>query len=256
MLGALRRARQRRILSRNPIADDAWQGVLQRLPLLANLGETALRTLRELCTLFVAEKTFVGARGMQLDDDMRLLIAAQGCLPILNLGIDAYRGWRTVVVYPEAFLVELTETDDSGLVHHGWQERAGEAWERGAVILSWQDILDDLDHGGYSVVIHELAHKLDMLNDGPNGCPPLHAGMDPRRWAAVMQDAFDALNAAVDRGEETLIDPYAAEAPEEFFAVATEHFFLDPELLRDSLPEVYRQLSLYYLQDPATRLPN
>ncbi len=103
------------------------------------------------------------------------------------------------------------------------------------------------------MVIHELAHKLDMLHDGPNGCPPLHPEMDPRRWAGTMQAAFDGLGAAVDRGEETAIDPYAAEAPEEFFAVVTEHFFLDPGLLREAFPDVYRELALYYRQDPATR---
>ncbi len=105
------------------------------------LTDGELASLRELCTLFLAEKEFVGARGLEVTDGMALVIAAQACVPILNLGIDAYRGWRSVVVYPEAFVVELAEVDDSGLVHHGWQERAGEAWERGAVILSWQDIL-------------------------------------------------------------------------------------------------------------------
>jgi hypothetical protein len=114
-------------------------------------------------------------------------------------------------------------------------------------------VLADLEHGGYSVVIHELAHKLDMQSGGPNGFPPLHAGMNPRAWTAAMQGAFDALNAALDRDEETAIDPYAAEEPGEFFAVISEHFFLDPLMLRDEMPAVYAQLAAYYQQDPASR---
>jgi len=249
----LRDWQRRRVLARHAIAEADWQRALEVLPMLDPLDAGELARLRELTTLFLHDKDFVGAQGLEISGEMALLIAAQACLPILNLDFDDYRGWRSIVVYPRAFLVELDEADEAGVVHHGWQERAGEAWEGGAVILSWEDIRADLEHGGYSVVIHELAHKLDMQSGAPNGFPPLHAGMPAREWTAAMQGAFDALNAALDRGDETPIDPYAAEEPGEFFAVVSEHFFLDPALLHDAFPQVYAQLVCYYRQDPLRR---
>mgnify|MGYP003931877005 CR=1 FL=1 len=256
VIARLRDWQRRRVLARHAIAEADWQRTLDALPMLDRLDADELARLRERVTLFLHHKHFIGAQGLAVSAEMALLIAAQACLPILNLDIDDYRGWRSIVVYPRAFVVELDEADEAGVVHQQWQERAGEAWEQGAVILSWEDICADLEHGGYSVVIHELAHKLDMQSGGPNGFPPLHADMPVREWTAAMQGAFDALNAALERGDDTAIDPYAAEEPGEFFAVVSEHFFLDPALLHGAFPQVYSQLARYYRQDPLRRPPS
>ena len=109
---------------------------------------------------------------------------------------------------------------------------------------------------GYNLVIHELAHKLDMLNGNANGLPPLHADMRVSDWAKVMQEAYDDLDRQLERNPdaETAIDPYAAENPAEFFAVTSEYFFSAPDLLYEAYPQVYEQLKLFYRQDPLARL--
>ena len=122
------------------------------------------------------------------------------------------------------------------------------------MILSWADVEAGQERDGYNVVIHELAHKLDMLDGAANGCPPLHAGMSPQRWAAVFSAAYDDLCRRVDAHEETAIDPYASESPAEFFAVASESFFERPDLLQADYAELYEQLVAFYRQDPLARL--
>ena len=139
-----------------------------------------------------------------------------------------------------------------GVVTERIEERLGEAHGIGPVVLSWEDI--GMADGGYNVVIHEFAHKLDMANGAADGMPPLHSGMDRRAWAAAFREAYEGFCDAVDRGRETWLDPYAAHSPGEFFAVISEMFFTDPAETRRRYPEVYEQLKRYYRQDPASRL--
>jgi Mlc titration factor MtfA (ptsG expression regulator) len=124
------------------------------------------------------------------------------------------------------------------------------------VILAWPGVLASGGWEGYNLVIHELAHKLDMLNGNANGQPPLHSNMRANEWASVMQSAYDHLNRQLNRNPdaETQIDPYAAENPAEFFAVTSEYFFSAPDLLTSVYPKVYQQLQLFYRQDPLARL--
>jgi len=248
-----RRARRARLLRRTRIGYGTWHSACRRLPALAHLNREQRRHLRVLAGLFLAEKTIAGAGGQSLDEQMCTAIAAQACLPILELGLEAYGGWRTVIVYPDTFLVDRREIDEAGVLHESRQELAGESWEQGPVILSWGDIAwagpeGDLDG---AIIIHEFAHKLDMLSGGPNGMPPLHRDMDPAAWTEAFSAAYEALCDAVAAGAETAIDPYAAESPGEFFAVLSEAFFEAPAELRAGFPAVYAQLALFYRQDPA-----
>jgi Mlc titration factor MtfA (ptsG expression regulator) len=120
--------------------------------------------------------------------------------------------------------------------------------------LSWADVAASGGCEGYNAVIHELAHKLDYSDGSVNGCPALHEGMRVRDWRAAFEPAYEDLCRRVDAGEETAIDPYAAEAPEEFFAVTSEYFFEQPGLLKQTYPAVYTQMQQFYRQDPASRL--
>ena len=213
---------------------------------LAFLPTTA--KLRELVLLFLAEKEFAGAHGLDVTDEMRVSIAAQACLPILELGLDWYRGWHGIVVYPGDFRVRRTEEDEDGVVHEWDDELAGEAMPGGPVVLSWDALAHDPE---INVVIHEFAHKLDMLSGPADGVPPLHPGMNRAAWIKAFEDAYEGFCDAVDRGKGTWLDPYAAEHPSEFFAVISEAFFREPAETRRRYPGVYAQLRLFYRQDPA-----
>ena len=151
-------------------------------------------------------------------------------------------------VYPGDFRVRRTEVDEDGVVHEWDDELAGEAMPGGPVVLSWDAMAND---PAMNVVIHEFAHKLDMLSGAADGVPPLHAGMSRKVWLAVFKQAYEGFCDAVDRDKETWLDPYAAEHPSEFFAVISEAFFTDPVETRRRYPDVYDQLKLFYRQDPA-----
>jgi Mlc titration factor MtfA (ptsG expression regulator) len=247
----------RRKLSRAHARIDAglWERVWPRLPLLDGLDQHETRRLRDLALLFSNDKAFEAAGDVGLDDSIRLTIALQACLPILNLGLDWYRGWYAIILYPEEFVPQREWVDEDGVVWVARVPMSGEAWEQGPVILSWADVQAGGVRDGFNVVVHELAHKLDMRNGAANGHPPLHAGMSDSRWAQVLAEAYEDLSERVDRGDDTGIDPYATESPAEFFAVCSEAFFELPHLLRDEYPGVYGQLRGFYRQDPAQRLP-
>jgi MtfA peptidase len=250
-MGWLKNLRRRRVLARHRIDEALWRAVLASLPFLRGLSADETRRLRELALLFLAEKQFSGAHGFRLDDAMRLAIAVQAGLLILELGIERYDGWSEVIVYPGDFRVPISETDDDGVVHQFDDERAGESWPGGPVVLSWDAAVHAPD---MNVVIHEFAHKLDMANGEADGMPALHAGMDRRAWREAFRAAYDGFCDALDRGRETWLDPYAAEAPGEFFAVVSEAFFEAPNETRRRYAEVYEQLRQFYRQDPAARL--
>jgi hypothetical protein len=218
-------------------------------------ADEALR-LRELSALFLQEKLFEPVRKLVLTDAMRLSIAVQCCLPVMNLGMDWLDGWRTVIVYPAAFVRKREQFDAVGVMHE-WQEAlAGESWEWGPLILSWSDVEASGWGDGYNIAIHEIAHKLDLLNGDVDGFPPLHRGMNRAAWTRAFNAAFAELNRKADAGEETAIDPYAAESPGECFAVLSEYFFEQPAVVKAEYPEIYIQLAAFYRQDPLHRLPS
>lgn len=255
-MNIFRRARVRYLLHRHAIEHPLWEAVTGQLAVLQGLTAVEKAHLRELTTLFLHEKRFIGAQGLQLTAAMRLEIAVQACLPILKLGLDLLSEWTSVIVYPDDFRVDRDITDEHGIVHHEREALSGEAWERGPLIVSWAEVEEDRMYGdqGHNVVIHEIAHKLDMLDGAANGRPPLHYCMPGKLWAEALSAAYEYLRQRLEHGRHTDLDPYAASSPAEFFAVVSEYFFAAPDILHAHFPDVYRQLQLYYRQDPLQRL--
>ncbi|WP_339461168.1 M90 family metallopeptidase [Pseudomonas sp. EA_105y_Pfl2_R69] len=254
---SLRAWRRQRILARHPVAAATWNEVLRCLPLLDGLTPDDLQRLQARAVLFLHNKHLTALPGVELQHSDRLLLAVQAELPLLHLGdLDWYQGFHEIVLYPDDFVSPQRHRDASGVVHEWDGAHSGEAWQQGPVILAWPGVQASGGWDGYNLVIHELAHKLDMLNGSANGLPPLHSNMRISDWAEAMQSAFDSLNAQLDADPqaETAIDPYAAEDPAEFFAVTSEYFFSAPDLLAEAFPAVYAQLALFYRQDPLTRL--
>ena len=251
----LEHQRIRYTLSHHPIPHQAWESLMHDAHIFTGLSSVERAHLRELTTLFLHRKRIDGVQGLVLSTEMALAVAAQACLLILKLGLDYYDGWVEVVIYPGAFQVSRDDTDATGLVSQQQQTLSGESWSRGPVILSWDDVAASLAglRPGHNVVVHEFAHKLDMLNGSANGMPPLHADMVRRQWTDSFSDAYDHLQQQLAHHHPG-INAYGATAPAEFFAVVSEYFFTDPQRLFQQAPEVYDQLVLFYRQNPAKRL--
>jgi Mlc titration factor MtfA (ptsG expression regulator) len=244
--------RRRRVLRRHSIPEELWSAAVAAVPALARLAADQRSRLRVLALLFLHEKSFEAARGMALDEAKCVRIAAMACLPILELGFDAYAHFNSVVVHPDEFVVrDRTHEDEDGVVHTGDDVLSGEAWEQGPVILAWSEVEASGRGEGFNVVVHEFVHKLDMLGGEADGVPPLHSGMRVPEWVAAFDAAYEDLCEQLEGGEEPWLDPYAAEDPAEFFAVCAEMFFDVPQRFRTEYPDVYEQLRRYFKQDPA-----
>ena len=235
------------------LPDALWQEVIAALPFLDRLSADELARLRRLSEDFLAEKEFTSAGGLELTDAMCVSIAVQGCLPVLNLGLRPYRDWVGVVVYPDEFVIPRSVEDEFGVVHEYDDVASGEAWEGGPLLVSWRDA--QMAGEGYNVVIHEFAHKLDMLNGEADGVPPLPPDIARAEWEEALLAAYDDFCARVDdaerRGIDDLpLDPYAAEHPGEFFAVMSESFFEMPDVLAAEYPALYTLFCRFYRQDP------
>lgn len=235
------------------IDDLAWTTLTKRAAVVARLPADQQQALRGLAQRFLRRKAITPVAGLELAPGQRSLLATLACLPVLRLGFDWLDGWHQLIVYPGQFGVRRHHHDeDTGVVSEWDDALAGEAWDRGPVILSWADIEADLDEpqAGFNVVAHEIAHKLDVLDGVMDGTPPFPRGLRRADWVAAFQPAYDALCAEVDAGRETVVDPYAAEAPDEFFAVVSEYHFSAPELLVEAMPAVAAQLARFYGPSP------
>jgi len=253
-MNVFKRIWRRYILQRYAIKHNLWQVVSEELPQVQTMRSIEKAHLRELSSLFLQQKNMVGVR-CQITEKIRVMIAAQACLPILSLGIGLLAGWRDIIVYPDAFRVSRNEMDEYGIVHQNERILCGESWSRGPLVLSWEDIQQDLQgvHQGHNVIVHEIAHKLDMLNGQANGMPPLPVGMQTTQWTVVLSAAYKQLNQRLDHHYRVCVNPYAATNPAEFFAVFSEYFFCAPDILHRHFADVYEQLKLYYRQDPYHR---
>lgn len=249
----LRRWRRQRLLRRHAFGDAAWERATHDLHALRHLTPSQHTRLREAATLIAAEKDFLQPGGAPLPQAQVARVAALAALPVLELGLDWYRGWHSVIVYPTGFVARHTVEDEAGVVHEVREDLSGEAWDAGPVILAWEDVLDAGAADGYNVVLHEFAHKLDMANGEANGMPPLHRGMSRAAWTAAFTAAWEDLQRRADAGLPLVVDAYALEAPEECFAVMTEAFFERAQALAEAYPAVYRQLVAFYRQDPGGR---
>ncbi|WP_425490869.1 zinc-dependent peptidase [Luteimonas cellulosilyticus] len=207
--------------------------------------------LQSLAMTFLRRKTITPIGDLRLDDRDRLLLAALCCLPLLEFGEEGLHGWSQLIVYPDAFRVNRSHVDAAGVMHEWDDELIGESWDSGPLVLSWADVESDIAEpdAGFCVAVHEMAHKLDALDGVLDGTPPLPRDWQ-RQWARTFQQAYDAFVARVDAGDDTTIDPYAAEAPEEFFAVCSEYHFSAPQLLREACPDVAAHLARLYGPSP------
>lgn len=247
--------RESAALARRPIPEALWRRTLKRFPFLPHVDTQAGQNLLRMTRLFLDRKEFCGVHGLTISDDIAVAIAAQACLPVLELGLEQYDGFIGIVVQPGQSLARRQSMDEHGLVHEGEEVLSGEAVAGGPVMLSWRDVRSAGAKAalGYNVVIHEFAHVLDMADGQADGTPALPAEIPLREWVAVMSAHFQSLCRDVSAGIDTTLDPYAAEGADEFFAVASESFFVDPLRLRTQQPDLYAMLKRYYRQDPAQR---
>lgn len=237
------------------VPDDLWQAVIASYPFLVILPSADREALRELVSQFLGCKEFTGVQGLEVTDAMAVAVAAQACLPILHLGMSAYDDFVGIVMHPDEVVARRSEIDDDGVVHEFDEPLTGEAMQGGPVMLSWFDVAGagDSAEDGYNVVIHEFAHVLDMRDGVADGIPLLATIAEREAWMRVLDGELAAFQQRVDAGEETGLDPYGAEGPEEFFAVASEVFFVAPQVLLQEHPDLYALLAGYYRQDPAAR---
>ena len=241
-------------LKKNPLPFSNWQ-VVRQLTCIRDLSPGEKARLRVLCSVLLTQKTFIGQQGLDLSNEMKLIIAAQACVPILKLGVNYYSGFIQVSIYPTAFWVVRDEKDEAGIVHRTRRLLSGEAWSRGPVILSWDDIEQEMQHDqkGHNVIIHEFAHKIDMLNRGANGVPPIPAS-NRKKWIKTFQHAYHHLIGRMQRHHKTCINAYSGTSPIEFFAVSSEYFFSAPDHLERCYPNVYKELKRFYRQAPLGRV--
>ena len=271
-----RGAAARKIAStREQIDPRMWDDLVSHYVFLRALDPIQRDALLARTAWILASKTVSAAAGLHMTDRIALAIAAQAAMPILNLDPAHYEGWSEIIVYPAGFQIPRKREDEDGVVHEYLEDAAGEAWDGGPVVLSWEDAADDADD--FNVVIHEFAHKLDLGNGEADGVPPLsHCKPSTRKnWVRVLDESFEAFCRRVDAVESQIpadmdpeshdawtwwstlpMDPYAATDEAEFFAVSSEVFFVNPTLLDDELPHWYDLLADFYQQDPASTRNN
>ena len=232
---------------------EAWETLLRRaLPVYSGMTQKQQERLKNLVKQFIADKQFIGCAGQRIDDEIRVAIAANACLLVLNRPSGCYPQLRSILVYPSTFVVSHEHHDEAGLVSIQEDVLVGESWSEGKIILAW----DDVQHGirnytdGRNVVLHEFAHELDHEDGASNGAPLLQTRGAYKNWARVFAAEFTQLQSRIWRGEGSLLDDYGATDEAEFFAVATETFFERPQEMREHHAELYQELANYYQVDP------
>lgn len=231
---------QQRFFSVTPIPDGLWQSTLAHYGFLAARPVNDQAALRAMAARFLAQKQFSGAHGLQVTDAMAVAIAAQACLPVLHMGLHSnlrlYDDFKGIVVHPGAMLARRTSVDSAGVLHHYSEALLGEAMQGGPIALSWADVAASGASAahGHNVVIHEFIHKIDMRTGNANGCPPLPSRAAAVQWQHTMQAAFQDFSERVSMAERfgaepPWLDAYGATSPAEFFAVAAEAYFVNPE---------------------------
>ena len=252
MFGIKKRRRQK--LRAIPLPEDSVRWVEQNVPFVKSLSGEDRSRLDGLIQIFLDEKWFTGCGDLEITDEIRLTIAAQACVLLLRLDVEeVYPSLTTVVVYPHAYVANARRVVSGGIVIEGREVRLGESWDRGTLVLSWDDVKKgaaDL-HDGHNVVFHEFAHQLDQQAGGPHGTPELGGRSRYLAWGRVLGEEYQQLVDAVAHHRPTAIDAYGATNPAEFFAVVTESFFEKPIQLNRRHPELYDELRRFYRRDPA-----
>lgn len=232
---------------------EAWQQtLLDRLPFVARMSHSEQEQLKLLIRVFLADKEFYGCAGQQINDDIRVTVAAQACLLVLNQGRTPYPDLDSILIYPSTFVATREVANELGLVSTNHIAMLGESWSQGKVVLAWDNVKKGVVNlqDGHNVVLHEFAHQLDHESGSTNGAPVLHTRGAYKSWAHVFSDEFEELQRDAVRGRHSLLDHYGATNPAEFFAVATETFFERPREMAAYHQELYQQLKDYYKLDP------
>lgn len=230
-----------------------WRKIIQqRMPYFKKMPTHLQLQLKQHILVFLAEKRFVGVNGIVISDEIRVTIAAQACLLLLNRKTDYYPKLKTILVYPRAFTKQQQSSHANGVHFTQNLAMAGESWNIGKIVLSWQDTIEGANNteDGRNVVIHEFAHQLDQEDGYANGAPILGKNQNYATWASVFEAQFEQLNIQAHTGQHSIFDYYGATNPAEFFAVASEVFFEKSQQLAHEHPKLYEQLSTYYRVDP------
>lgn len=247
-----RRERRRSALRQLPFPPGWPARLTEQVPLYARLPPALREQLHGHIQVLLDEKDFHGAAGFVVTDVMRLIIAAQAALLLLNRPVEYFPMLHSIVLHPGVFIVNRETWDATGVHHNKRQILSGESWERGQLVLSWDDSLAGGMNceDGYNVVLHEFAHQLDLESGAVNGMPELHSAARRRDWTSTFSAAYADHCARVDAHTDTWLDPYAASSPAEFFAVITEAFYELPQAVQAQYPQVFTQLCDYYRVDP------
>lgn len=250
--GRWRRHRRHGIAAK-PLPQE-WHAILERnMPLYRGLPDELRQELEGHIQLFLHDKTFEGFHGLEVTDEMRVTIAGNACLLLLNRAHDQFGSFSTIYIYPSTFVSQHTSYD--GLVESvGPSARLGESWHRGPLVLAWDSVRSGVRdiHDGHNVVLHEFAHKLDGADGSVDGAPIFPDASQHLSWARVMRREFEQLQREASRGTQTLLDQYGATAPEEFFAVLVETFYEKPRQLKETHPDLYEEMRKCFRVDPLT----
>lgn len=246
------RTYQRNNITRQPFPKQWRKIIQQRMPYFRKMPADLQLQLKQHIQVFLAEKNFVGCNGVIITDEIKVTVAAQACLLLLNRETDYYPKLKTILVYPRAFVKSQSNKDNAGVQFTTKMTLAGESWDFGKVVLSWQDTIEgaQIPDDGRNVVIHEFAHQLDQENGRANGAPLLEKGQSYQCWADVFSRQFELLKIQAKTGVPSLFDYYGATNPAEFFAVASEVFFEKSQVFYQEYPNLYHQLKQYYQIDP------
>jgi MtfA peptidase len=254
LLRQLRNGYQRWRIARQPIPDRLWSTALRSTTYVGKLTTVQRARLRELATLFLLDKRFTSAHDLRITDAMRVRVAIKACVPILELGLECYSHFKGIVLYPGDFRVHEQHVDEAGVLHEEIRELCGQSLAQGPMVLSWDTLAAERAADGQDLVIHECAHKLDVLNGDADGFPPLRSDMSAPVWTRAFRTAYDRLCSDVDAGRRTRLDPYATADAAEFFAVTSETFFTRPDIVHEDFADIYAQLAAFYRQDPYSLL--
>lgn len=249
----LRRRRRKKLLAQPFPAE--WDAVLDRnVRHVHGLSPAERDKLRQCVQIFVAERYWEGCGGLEMTDEVRVTVAGQACLLVLGFDNEYFDRLLSVLVYPDSYVVHEANHGPGGILIEGPVPHLGETWSSGPVILAWTSVLAGGRHpdSGQNVVLHEFAHYLDIQDREFDGTPPLKDAQQYRTWSDVMTHEYNQLVHHSRRSRPTLLDPYGAQNPAEFFAVATEAFFEKPREMKTHHPELYEVLQAYYRQDPQT----
>lgn len=251
MFGFFRNRRHKRLRA-TPLTDAQWEVIDRNVPMITAMPDADRETLGGIVQVLLDEKTFEGVN-IEITDEIRLTICAQAAVLLLHNPRGYYPTLQTILVYPTAYVASQEQMNPDGTVSVGGQVRLGESWHRGALVLAWDHVLHSaINHDdGHNLALHEFAHQLDSEATGMDGAPALKSRACYQSWAKVLGSEYETLIKQVHAGQKTLLDPYGATNPAEFFAVATEMFFEKPGQMNRGHPELYAELKKFYKQDPA-----